>query len=232
MPYQIDLMIQQKTYQELKNIAQSLNNGEKQDLAKQLGKTFTDMACQVLDQLFGTLIEEQRNNQDLDSAGKKKLKEAEQIFEQIESALKKYMPWSISFFSNDRLKPVANDILTKFVASEASEVIMYYHLDQSLGEHAASNIQKILNGDTSAVQPTLKALVKIIDLGVSEFIREPKDLLKFNFVVDKTLNGVINMVTSTGYKRLEKVGQEFNPNNLEKIQHYSTHMKKFLVEKV
>ena len=204
MQYKIDLLIKQQTYQELKSITQSLNHGEKRDLAKQLGNVFTEMSCQVLDQVFGTLLDEQRKNDALDATGKKKLKEAEQIFDQIEGALKKYMPWSISFFSNDRLKPVANHILKKFEDSDATEVVMYYQLDRSLGQEATSNIQKVIQGDTSALPVTLKNLVKIIDLGVSEFIRDPKTLLKFNFVVDKTLNGVINMITSTGYKRLEK----------------------------
>ena len=214
MQYKIDLLIKQQTYQELKSITQSLNHGEKRDLAKQLGNVFTEMSCQVLDQVFGTLLDEQRKNDALDATGKKKLKEAEQIFDQIEGALKKYMPWSISFFSNDRLKPVANHILKKFEDSDATEVVMYYQLDRSLGQEATSNIQKVIQGDTSALPVTLKNLVKIIDLGVSEFIRDPKTLLKFNFVVDKTLNGVINMITSTGYKRLEKVGDEYNPRNV------------------
>jgi len=229
MQYKINLLIKQQTYQELKLITQSLNNGQKKDLAKQLGQAFTEMSCQVLDQVFGALLEEQRNKV-LDENGKKKLKEAEQIFDQIEGALKKYMPWSISFFSNDRLKPVANHILKKFEDSQANEVIMFYQLDRNLGEDASKNIQKVINGDTSALPVTLNNLVKIIDLGISEFIRDPKTLLKFNFVVDKTLNGVINMITSTGYKRLEKVGEEYNPQNVEKAQYYAQHFKKFLVE--
>ena len=230
MSYKIDLLIKQQTYQELKNITQSLNNGEKKDLAKQLGTAFTEMSCQVLNQVFGTLLDEQRAKKDLDAAGQKKLKEAEQIFDQIEGALKKYMPWSISFFSNDRLKPVANHILKKFEDSDASEVVMYYKLDRTLGEEAHRNIQKVINGDTSALPATLHNLVKIIDLGISEFIRDPKTSLKFNFVVDKTLNGVINMITSTGYKRLEKAGEEYNPANVEKAQHYAQHFNRFLVE--
>ena len=207
-----------------------MNNGEKKDLAKQLGTVFTDMSCQVLDQVFGTLLDEQRNNKDLDANGQKKLKEAEQIFNQIESALKKYMPWSISFFSNDRLNPVANHIITKFEEADSNEVVMFYKLDRNLGEEAIANIQKVMDGDIQALPTTLKSLVKVIDLGVSEFIRDPKTLLKFNFVVDKTLNGVINMVTSTGYKRLEKVGDEYKAGDAAKAQHYAHHFKKFLVE--
>jgi hypothetical protein len=38
------------------------------------------------------------------------------------------------------------------------------------------------------------------------------------------------MITSTGYKRLEKVGEEYNPSHPEKAQHYAKHFSKFLVE--
>ncbi len=36
-----------------------------------------------------------------------------------------------------------------------------------------------------------------------------KKLLKFNFVVDKTLTGVIHLTTQLGYKRIEKVSTQF-----------------------
>ena len=38
------------------------------------------------------------------------------------------------------------------------------------------------------------------------------------------------MVTSTGYKRLEKVGDEYKAGDAAKAQHYAHHFKKFLVE--
>ena len=231
MTYRIELLINQNTYQQLVNITQHLNQGEKKDVAKELGQVFTDMSCQVLDKLFGTLIHEQRSNAELSAEGKKSLKEAEQIFAQIEGALKKYMPWSISFFSNERLKPVANHILQKFDASENAEVVMHYQLDQRLGENSFNDLQKLQQGDVQNLKGTLKNLIQVIDLGVSEFIRDPKTLLKFNFVVDKTLNGVINMVTSTGYKRLEKVADDYKkaPESDEKLKRYGDHFAKFVV---
>lgn len=230
MSYRIELLIKQNTYQQLVNISEHLNKGEKKDIAKELGQAFTDMSIQVLDQLFGTLIEEQRANPELSAEGKKSLKEAEQIFNQIEGAMTKYMPWSISLFSNERLKPVANHILKKFDASENAEVVMHYQLDSRLGENSLNDLKNLQQGDVQNLRGTLKNLIQVIDLGVSEFIRDPKTLLKFNFVVDKTLNGVINMVTSTGYKRLEKVGDEYKAGDAAKAQHYAHHFKKFLVE--
>ncbi|WP_111860422.1 hypothetical protein [Acinetobacter sp. CFCC 10889] len=228
MTYKINLAINNDTYQALQQVTDRLNQGDKESLSKQLGSIFTDMSCQVLDQVFGRLIEEKRGT-NLDAAGQKSLKEAEQIFEQIESALRKYMPWSISFFGNDRLKPVANHILQKFDPSNPEQIYMYYVLDRQLGETASQNIEQVLAGNIQALPATLKNLVKIIDLGISEFIRDPKTLLKFNFVVDKTLNGVINMITSTGYKRLEKVGDEYKSGDAEKAQYYAKHFNSFLV---
>lgn len=228
MTYKINLAINTSTYQSLKNVTERLNQGDKENLSKQLGVIFTDMSCQVLDQVFGRLIEEKRGKS-LDAKGQKSLKEAEQIFEQIESALRKYMPWSISFFGNDRLTPVANHILQKFDPSNPEQVYMYYILERNLGEEASKNIQQVLEGNIQVLPATLKNLVKIIDLGISEFIRDPKTLLKFNFVVDKTLNGVINMITNTGYKRIEKVGDEYQSGDAEKAQYYAKHFNHFLV---
>lgn len=223
MRYEIQLSIQDQTYNELAEITQKLNQGEKKDLAKDLGRVFTDMSCQVLDQVFGTLVKEKK-----DSANSKSKREAEQILDQIESALKKYMPWSISFFGNDRLKPVANHILQKYHASEAGNIKMYYLLDRQLGEESQAALDAIRAGNFDVLPKLMRDLIKIIDLGISEFIRDPKTLLKFNFVVDKTLNGVINMITSTGYKRIEKIADEYDTKDQTGANHYADHFGKFL----
>lgn len=225
MPHQIQLKINPQTYNELAEITQKLNQGEKRDLAKDLGRVFTDMSCQVLEQVFGTLVKEKQAKQT--TTGRQK--EAEQILHQIESALKKYMPWSISFFGNDRLKPVANHILKKFHAADTNNIQMYYSLDRQLGEEAQADLNAIKQGDFAVLPKLMRNLVKIIDLGISEFIRDPKTLLKFNFVVDKTLNGVINMITSTGYKRIEKIADEYDTTDQTGATYYAEHFGKFLI---
>ena len=65
-----------------------------------------------------------------------------------------------------------------------------------------------------------KLLTDVIDVGVTHLIREPKKCLKFNFVVDKTLNGVINMTTHLGYKRLEKLGTQLDQDVASKYVDY------------
>jgi hypothetical protein len=63
-------------------------------------------------------------------------------------------------------------------------------------------------------------------MGVTALIREPKKMLKFNLVVDKTLNGVINMTTHMGYKRLEKLGGQLNQATAnDYIEHFMTFLR-------
>lgn len=227
MSYQIQLDIKAGTYKELAEITQRLNNADKTSLAKDLGRIFTEMSCQVLEQVFGTLVKEKQK--DATNSHSKSQKEAEQVLAQIEGALTKYMPWAISFFGNDRLKPVANHILKKFHASETGDAKMFYLLDRQLGAESQAALEQIKAGNFQVLPQLMRDLIKIIDLGISEFIRDPKTLLKFNFVVDKTLNGVINMITNTGYKRIEKIADEYDTSDASRAHYYADHFGKFLI---
>lgn len=231
MTYKVELLIKQSTYQQLVDICEQLNSNVEQSFSKELGQIFTDLSCQVLEQLFGTLIAEQRDNSQLSARGAKSLQEAEQIFKQIEDALRKYMPWSISLLSNQRLKPVANYIVERFEQRELSQnVVMFYSLPEQLGESCYQDLQNMKLGDIENLERTLKNLVQVIDLGITEFIRTPKTLLDFNFVADKTLNGVINMITTMGYKRLEKIGDDYDSSDYGKLKRYGEHFSKFMVQ--
>lgn len=226
MSYQIQLKINDHTYNELVEITEKLNHGEKKDLAKDLGRVFTEMSCQVLEQVFGRLVKEHQAK----SGSTGRSHEGQQTVDQIESTLKKYMPWSISFFGNDRLKPVANHILNKFHAEEPDSIKMYYTLDRQLGEESQASLEAIRQGNFDVLPKLMRDLVKVIDVGVSEFIRDPKTLLKFNFVVDKTLNGVINMITATGYKRINKIADEYDGRDQAKATYYADHFGNFIIQ--
>ena len=127
----------------------------------------------------------------------------------ILEAIRKYMPWSVSFFGNDRLVPLVED-LSKTIRVEDESVYMTYPIEQQLTQQVKASSQKLAEGESREIANSLKLLTEVIDVGVTHLIREPKKSLKFNFVVDKTLNGVINMTTHLGYKRLEKLGTQLD----------------------
>ncbi|MDM1019756.1 hypothetical protein QSV37_05445 [Acinetobacter sp. VNK23] len=195
------LNIHADTYARFAHIRAQLLQGSKESQANALGNVLSEMACEVIEQVFMVLLQE---NQHYSQTG-----ESEKVIQQILEAIRKYMPWSVSFFGNDRLVPLV-EYLSKTIQLEDEKVYMTYPIEQQLAQQVKSSSQKLAGGDRHETVNALKLLTDVIDVGVTHLIREPKKCLKFNFVVDKTLNGVINMTTHLGYKRLEKLGTQLD----------------------
>ena len=195
------LNIHADTYARFAHIRAQLLQGSKESQANALGNVLSEMACEVIEQVFMVLLQE---NQHHSQTG-----ESEKVIQQILEAIRKYMPWSVSFFGNDRLVPVV-EYLSKTIQLEDEKVYMTYPIEQQLAQQVKSSSQKLAGGDRHETVNALKLLTDVIDVGVTHLIREPKKCLNFNFVVDKTLNGVINMTTHLGYKRLEKLGTQLD----------------------
>ena len=191
------LNIHADTYARFAHIRAQLLQGSKESQANALGNVLSEMACEVIEQVFMVLLQE---NQHHSQTG-----ESEKVIQQILEAIRKYMPWSVSFFGNDRLVPLV-EYLSKTIQLEDEKVYMTYPIEQQLAQQVKTSSQKLAGGDRHETVNALKLLTDVIDVGVTHLIREPKKCLKFNFVVDKTLNGVINMTTHLGYQRLEKLG--------------------------
>ena len=195
------LNIHADTYARFAHIRAQLLQGSKESQASALGNVLSEMACEVIEQVFMVLLQE---NQHHSQTG-----ESEKVIQQILEAIRKYMPWSVSFFGNDRLVPLV-EYLSKTIQLEDEKVYMTYPIEQQLAQQVKTSSQKLAGGDRHETVNALKLLTDVIDVGVTHLIREPKKCLKFNFVVDKTLNGVINMTTHLGYKRLEKLGTQLD----------------------
>ena len=195
------LNIHADTYARFAHIRAQLLQGSKESQANALGNVLSEMACEVIEQVFMVLLQE---NQHHSQTG-----ESEKVIQQILEAIRKYMPWSVSFFGNDRLVPLV-EYLSKSIQLEDEKVYMTYPIEQQLAQQVKSSSHKLAGGDRHETVNALKLLTDVIDVGVTHLIREPKKCLKFNFVVDKTLNGVIKMTTHLGYKRLEKLGTQLD----------------------
>lgn len=195
------LNIHADTYARFAHIRTQLLQASKESQANALGSVLSEMACEVVEQVFMVLLNE---NQQHSKTG-----ESEKVIQQILDAIRKYMPWSISFFSNERLVPLV-EYLSKTLLIEDDKIYMTYPVEQQLAQQVIASGQKLAEGDSREVENALKRLTEVIDVGVTHLIREPKKCLKFNFVVDKTLNGVINMTTHLGYKRLEKLATQLD----------------------
>ncbi|MEK5794705.1 hypothetical protein VXE63_21845, partial [Acinetobacter nosocomialis] len=83
--------------------------------ANALGAVLSEIACEVIEQVFMVLLQD---NQHHSLTG-----ESEKVIQQILEAIRKYMPWSVSFFGNDRLVPLIEH-LSKTIRVEDESVYM------------------------------------------------------------------------------------------------------------
>jgi len=207
--YWIYIKLQDQTFHKFQEIYQQLHQGEESNLAKPLGDVLTEISCEVIDQVFSVITA-----QNFKGVG-----ETEHTLEQITNNLKKYMPWSISLFSNERLLPMVTYIY-KQMEEQEGDWFLTYPLDEALALDALNCVAQLDLGNTLFIRQTFDIFLKIIDEGVTCLIREPKKMLKFNLVVDKTLNGVINLTTQLGYKRIDKIADHFNVQTSQAYFHY------------
>lgn len=214
MSYSISLKIQPETHQRFIDLHSRLNAGDPDSLAKPLGENLADMACEIIDQIFGQMVQ----------IAKSPDSESEKVIQHIIETTRKYMPWSVSLFGNERLMPMVN-YLHRMTYTHDGDVFVRYPVEKMLVMELLGCVDQMKTGNHQYVSPAVKAFTQVVDQGVTCLIREPKNLLKFNVVVDKTLNGVIHLTTQLGYKRFDKLGSIYDADTM---RYYFEHLLAFL----
>lgn len=217
--YKVNLPVKHATYENIVNVTSRMNQGEKNSLSREYGEAVTTMACEILRHIFEVMT---IDNEHTNGSGA----ETKKVLEQITQQLQKYMPWSVSLFGNERLLPVANYLMGQFSVAEEQKYLQF-PISSSIAQQLRANVEAIQAGDASRISATFSNIVQILDTGVDELIKKPKTMLKFNIVADKTLNGVISMLTSLGNKRVEKTGKTAK---LPIAQQYGQHFSQLISE--
>ncbi|MCZ2959858.1 exportin family protein [Acinetobacter baumannii] len=221
MSYKVFLKISDSTYTQFASIREKLHAGVRESQSKVLGDVLSDLLCEIIEQVFSVLLKDEQDNSTMTQ---KQRYESEKVLQQILDTFRKYMPWSVSFFGNERLLPLV-DYMTSLMKEREQEVYITYPITPQLVQQAQTLTEQIREGNMQSVEKAFQTLIQIVDLGVTSLVREPKKRLKFNLVVDKTLNGVINMTTHLGYKRLEKLGTQVDQTT---ATHYINHFLAFM----
>ncbi|HCQ9725606.1 TPA: hypothetical protein OMQ44_002412 [Acinetobacter baumannii] len=221
MSYKVFLKISDSTYTQFASIREKLHAGVRESQSKVLGDVLSDLSCEIIEQVFSVLLKDEQDNSTMTQ---KQRYESEKVLQQILDTFRKYMPWSVSFFGNERLLPLV-DYMTSLMKEREQDVYITYPITPQLVQQAQTLTEQIREGNMQSVEKAFQILIQIVDLGVTSLVREPKKRLKFNLVVDKTLNGVINMTTHLGYKRLEKLGTQVDQTT---ATHYINHFLAFM----
>lgn len=214
MSYMVELKLKPETYQEFQNIHNKLKNNDPEPQAKVLGDNISNIACEIIDQAFGNLVNKSKSR-DGDS---------EKVLNQVKGAITKYMPWSVSFFCNERLLPMVSHV-NGLMKHKNEQGYLTYPVERLVVDELLGCAEQLKQGNSAYIKPGLKAFTQVVDQGVISLIREPKKMLKFNMLVNKTLDGVISLTTGMGYKRFEKLSSIYDSQTLGK---YFDHFVAFL----
>jgi hypothetical protein len=206
----IYLKIEKDTYKKFQNIHQQLIANSEESVSHDLGDVLAQISFEVIEQVFGEIS---RSSSHPDQ-------ESEKTLQQINDNLQKYMPWSISLFGNERLIPLV-EYLEKQIFETPNHHFLTFPISNDLYTSSLNSLEQICMNNHEFIAPAFKSITQIVDDGVTHLIREPKKLLNFNFIVDKTLSGVISLTTQLGYKRIEKLADQLDISRSQRaMEHF------------
>ena len=195
---------------EIEQLLAALKTGSQQPLSGKAGELLTDITCQSIDHVFKEMMVRFLTVEGLPEDKQAKIKESLAHIEEVKGIIHKYMGWAISKFSNERILPVIQ-YFYQSVESRDEHSALVVSLSEAMAQRAIHSLQDLKLKRVNDMIPAIECLIEVTDIVVDKLIRHPMHLLKFNIVVEKTLNGVIKMTTSMAYKNLLKLGRLLDP---------------------
>lgn len=192
---------------------------------KKLGaQLLADAYCDVLDHVFFELLFE-INRSHPSPLIKEAIATGDEIKEKIHSSL----GWVIGFFSSERIIPVINHF-NELTHSADRDGGRQHFTAFPISERLSANSQRVLrelaDGSAKDLTEGVELLIEVLDVALEPLVFQPKRLMKFNFVVNKTLDGVISLLHSLFKRMLRKLGAQVPRDVYPRV---SAHLSRFLV---
>lgn len=198
-------------------------------LPEQAGKLMSEITCHIIDYIFTDMVKKFSEAKDVAVEKLLSFKESLQQIEEIKGIIRKYFSWAVAWFNAKRLKPVISHYYQLIEYCEIDNNTMpclIYSIPDEMAEKALLSLHELKNMNASNALQAIECLIDVVDVGVTKMLKEPKDLLKFNFIANKTLDGVITMTTALSYKSLRKLGSAMDS---QLHQSASNHLQQFIV---
>lgn len=183
-----------------------------------------DAYCDVLDHVFFDLLYE-INRVHPSPLMKEAIATGDEIKEKIHGSLK----WVIGFFSSERIIPVINHFneMSHALDREGSrEHFTTFPITPRLAAACQRSLAELADGSAKDLEAGIELLIEVLDVALDQLVHEPKRLMKFNFVVNKTLDGVISLLQTLFKRMLRKLGVQV-PRDMYPV--VSAHLSRFLV---
>ena len=154
-------------------------------------------------------------------------RDALKVVEDIQGKVQHYLGWLTRFLSNERMTVVAGQYLTMIqplVAGQPQREFLAVSIEPVLAAHARQTIAALRSGESVDVRAGIEVLISIVDAVLVDFVNEPKRLMRFNLIVDKTLDGAIYMIKGLAFRQLRALGERLPvahlPVFLDHLEHF------------
>lgn len=156
------------------------------------------------------------------------LLEAHRVLEEIKEKTRHYVRWTAGFIANDRLPPVIEHFyaMTHKQGLGMDQPFMAFNLSPTLAAEIARVVPTLKDGSAQNFDEGIELIIRVIDETMVPLSIEPKNLMKFNFVVNKTLDGIIALVKVLFKRMLRKLAPKLPP---EMFPQFADHLETFLI---
>ena len=224
-PY-LTFTVDQKTADDLAYLVAQAEKGLSEADKKLSVAMLTEVYCGLLDTCFGELLKQVNEKHKI-----KTLAEAQSIIEEIQSKARHYMGWISGFLATEKVVKVIHHFDSLVVKPEAGSDQSHFlklPISAVLGQKAAINLTNLINGSSTDIKQGIEILIEATDAAIGHVVEDPKRIMKFNLVVDKTLGGVIVLLKGIGYKIIRKLGEQLPQDTYAMV---ATHLGSFVVTK-
>lgn len=195
------------------------------DADKRLGvELLTEAYCDLIDATFTRLLQEVGREHDSGT-----LREAHAVAEDIKAKARHYLRWVVGFLANDRLPPVIahfHSLVRELDLGEGLRHYMVIDISETLAQDGKRVLASLRDGSARNINEGIELLIMAVDEAIVPLVVQPKELMKFNFVVSKTLDGVIAIVR-TLFKRMLRNLAPHLPDQL--YPQVAAHLETFLI---
>lgn len=197
------------------------------DDKREATRLLTDALHGILDTVFTQLIQDIDRSFDTTGPEAKAIRTAENTINDVKHKIEHNLGWIVKFLSSKRLVPVIAHYDSMVHQLPDSEI--YYagfSVPADLGKRAEKELREMKDGTRTSAVEGIELLIEFLDVSIDPVVREPMELMNFNFVVTRTLNGVVNLAHGHVKKMLRKLPPIMPPELLPVL---ARHMEAFMV---
>ena len=224
-PY-IAVQIKEDVYTQMKALhvraAKPISDEDKALGADLLAQTYV----QLLDTCFTHLLDDLNKTQP-----DKMLQDASKVIHKVQSEAQHYIGWLIKFIANKRVPPVIHhfhDMVHPLNLTGKELPYIVIPVTTTYAESASDVMNALAMKDASRLEKGVELLIEAIETALVPLVYTPKDLMGFNFVISKTINGVINVLHTLFKHTLRKLPPHIQQESLPSI---AAHFETFLIRK-